>query len=118
MFSFLEDVPLVEDVADFTLLNDDFFFHALDGVEMVGGVLAAQDHLAHVAFAQNLEELKVFKGLKKVWEISYFKDKGKRKEGGNNVQFSFSQTCVFFGLSCGTFRRKGCLLYTSPSPRD
>lgn len=48
---------------DLVLLDDDFLLEDLDGVQVVGGLLATQDHLAEGALAQDLDELKVFQRL-------------------------------------------------------
>ena len=64
MLGLLEDVLLGECVRDLILLDDDLLLEDLDGVEVVGGLLAAENDLAKRPLAQDLDELKVFECLK------------------------------------------------------
>ena len=63
MLRLLQDVLLRERVRHLVLLDDDLLLEDLDGVEVVGGLLATQDHLAEGALAQHFDELKVLQGL-------------------------------------------------------
>ena len=66
MLGLLEDVLLGECVRDLVLLDDDLLLEDLDGVEVVGGLLAAENDLAKRPLAQDLDELKVFECLKTI----------------------------------------------------
>ena len=66
MLGLLEDVLLGECVRDLVLLDDDLLLEDLDGVEVVGGLLAAENDLAKRPLAQDLDELKVFERLKTI----------------------------------------------------
>jgi DNA-binding HxlR family transcriptional regulator len=61
----LQDVLLGERVCHLVLLDDDLLLEDLDGVQVVGGLLAAQDHLAERALAQHLDELEVLQRLER-----------------------------------------------------
>ena len=45
------------------LCNNNGFLENLDGIQVAGGLLFAQDHLAKRPFAQHFEEIKVVQGL-------------------------------------------------------
>ena len=61
----LKDSVLCHRVLHLVLLDDHLLLQDLDGVQQVGRLLSAQNHLSKSAFAQNLQELKIFEGLKK-----------------------------------------------------
>lgn len=52
-------------VGHLVLLDDDLLLQDLDRVQLGGGFLAAQNHLAKGALSQHLQELKVFKCLQR-----------------------------------------------------
>lgn len=66
MLGLLEHILLGECVRDLLLLDDHLLLENLDGVQMVGGLFAAENHLAEGALAEGLDELKVFQGLEKI----------------------------------------------------
>ena len=63
MLRLLQHVLLCERVRHLVLLDDDLLLEDLDGVQVVGGLLAAQDHLAERALTEDLDEFKVLQGL-------------------------------------------------------
>lgn len=50
-------------VLDLVLLDDDFLLQDLDGEELAGGLLAAQNDLPKGSLAEDLQELEVLKCL-------------------------------------------------------
>ena len=61
----LQHVLLRERVRHLLLLDDDLLLQDLDGVQVVGRLLAAEDHLAERALAEGLDELEVFQRLRR-----------------------------------------------------
>ena len=60
----LEDPVLCHGVLHLVLLDDDLLLQNLDGVQVVGRLLAAQDHLPKCSLSKNFQELEIFEGLK------------------------------------------------------
>lgn len=63
MVGALEDAVLGHRVRHLVLLHDHLLFEDLDRVQLGGRLLAAQDHLAERALAEDLQELEVFQRL-------------------------------------------------------
>ena len=61
----LEDPVLCHGVLHLVLLDDHLLLEDLDGVQEVGRLLSTQNHLPESSFTKNLEELKIFEGLKR-----------------------------------------------------
>ncbi len=60
----LEDAVLGHGVGHFVLGDDHLLLEDLDGVQVAGALLSAQDHFAERSFAQHLDELKVLQRLR------------------------------------------------------
>ncbi len=55
-------------------LDDDFFLQYFDGIQGAGGLLTTQNNFTKGALAQGLQELEIFKSLKRRKILIYFKN--------------------------------------------
>lgn len=60
----LKDPVFCHGVLHLVLLDDHLLLQNLDGVQVVGRLLAAQDHLPKCSLSKNFQELEIFEGLK------------------------------------------------------
>ena len=63
MSGWLQDTIFCHCVLDFILLDDNLFLEDLDGVQVTGRFLTAQDNLTKSTLAKHFQKLEIFKCL-------------------------------------------------------